>query len=183
MVRTRGALALAAPLALAIAACSPTATPTPLLWACPPLPNTISSGDLTGTWLAEYGAATDSLALASDGTFVQSYLRHTDGYSFIAEGQWWLESRDSTGHYLHLEGMRRCDDTDELCSEPTGGSGTRAWLDFCEGRFLYSPDEVILLVTGEVEIQGIPPSAAGILLRHLAVNSGSGSFPFSRVEQ
>ena len=182
MLRRRVAIVLAASIALSIAACSSGPTSTPVLWACPPLPDTISSADIAGTWLAEYGAATDSLTIAPDGTFVQSYFRHTDGYFFLSAGRWWLESRESTGHYLHLEGMRRCDDTDELCSEPTGGSGPRPWLDYCEGRFLYSPDEVILLVTGEVEAQGIPPSAAGVWLRHLAVNSSSGSYHFTRVE-
>jgi hypothetical protein len=183
MFRGRVVLASAGFLALTMAACSSTATSTPVLWACPPLPHTISNVDLVGTWLAEYGAATDRLTISSDGTFVQSYLRHTDGYSFITEGRWWLESRDTSGHYLHLEGMRRCDDTDELCTQLAGGSGPRPWFDYCEGRFLSSLDEVILLVTGEVEVQGVLPSAAGIWLRHLALDSSSGSFHFTRVDK
>jgi hypothetical protein len=163
--------------------CSSRAEPTAAEWSCPPLPHEISNTDLVGTWIAEYGAATDSVTIAPDGTFLQSYIRQSDGYSFISAGRWRLESRESTGHYLHLEGMRRCDDTDELCSDPEGGSGPRPWFDFCEGRYLTLPEEVVLLVTGEPQIQGLNPSSAGIWLRHLALDSSSGSFHFTRLDE
>jgi hypothetical protein len=163
--------------------CSPRAEPTQSEWSCPPLPHEISNADLVGTWTAEYGAATDSVTIALDGTFLQSYIRHSDGYSFTSEGRWRLETRESTGHYLHLEGMRRCDDTDELCSDPAGGSGLRPWFDSCEGRYLTLPEEVVLLVTGEAQIQDLNPSPAGIWLRHLALDSSSGSFHFTRLDE
>jgi hypothetical protein len=168
---------------LLMAACSSKAVPTILASNCPPLPHEISNADLVGTWAAEYGAATDTIAIAPDGTFRQSYFRHSDSYTFTSDGRWRLEARDSSGHYLHLEGMRRCDDTDELCAQPGGGSGSHPWFDFCEGRYLTLPHEVVLLVTGEGQIQGVSPSPAGIWLRHLALDSSSGSFHFTRLEE
>jgi hypothetical protein len=165
-----------------LAACSQAAVSTPAGWACPYPPHEVSRGDLVGTWAAEYGAATDVLAISSDGTFLQTYTRQSDGYAFTSQGQWNLEDRESGGYYLHLRGMRRCDDTDELCADPEGGSGDHPWFDFCEGRFLVVPDEVVLLVTGEVHSQGLTPSPGGIWLRHLALDSSSGSFYFTRGE-
>lgn len=78
--------------------------------------------------------------------------------------------------------MRRCDDTDELCPNPLGGSGDRYWFDFCSGEFVQMLDEVFLLVSGAQKVEGITPPPNGIVLRHMAVDSSSGSYYFALVE-
>ena len=165
-------------IALGLVGCAPES---PQACLVPPRP--IEQPDLVGRWSASYGGSTDELTLRADGTYVQSYLRGSDGYSFRSEGKRWFLEQSATGiGYVHLEGMRRCDDTDELCMRESGGSGDGYWLDYCAGRFLQAPDEVILLVVGETPSQGGAPSPRGIILRHLSLDSSSGSFYFTFAE-
>ena len=71
---------------------------------CPALPLDFERSDLVGAWVAEYGAALDTLILREDGKYQQVYERYTDGFNFtIGWNEWWLESGDSGILYLHLE--------------------------------------------------------------------------------
>ncbi len=143
------------------------------VWRCPPLPATFQESDLIGTWQAEYGAATDTLILREDGTYKQVYTRHTGGPSFESSwNRWWLERRASGGLYLHLEGMRRCDFTNELCYQEGGGGGDVTYWDFCESRSVRMPGEVVIMVTGVPERGGYAPR--GIWLWHMALEPGGG---------
>ena len=152
-------------------------------WACPALPSGFDESWLIGRWQAEYGAAVDIIELSDDHTYKQRYERTAHGLQFQnGPNSWTLEAGPGGGFYLHLSRMRRCDDTDELCANPTGGSGERYWFDFCGGRFVQMPDEVILLVSGAPEVEGITPPPDGIVLRHMAINSSSGSYHFVRVQ-
>lgn len=147
-------------------------------WACARVPQEFSSSDLIGVWTSRYGAATDRLVLQKDGTYSQTYVQESDGYSFENSGnEWRLESRASGGHYLHLGAMRRCDNTGELCSLPSGGGGEFWYWDFCEDRLVRMPGEVILLVTGARP--GEEPAPRGVILWHMAADPDSGSFSFS----
>jgi len=154
----------------------------PQAWNCPPLPETFQESDLIGTWQAKYGAATDTLILKGDGTYKQTYVRHSDGYSFESlPKRWWLERRKSGGLYLHLEGMRRCDETDELCRKWDGGGDDFSYWDFCEDRYVRMPNEVVIMVTGVP--QGEKPAPRGIWLWHMTSSPASGSFHFTLQEQ
>jgi hypothetical protein len=149
---------------------------------CPPLPDEFQESDLYGTWSAEYGAATDVIEIREDGTYRQMYIRHSDGYEFENSGnQWWLESRDSGGLYLHLEGMRRCDSSDQTCYDLSGGGGGRAYWDFCEDRLVTMPDEVIVMVTGVAD--GHPSAPRGIWLWHMAASRETSAYHFVLQEQ
>ncbi len=152
-------------------------------WNCPALPSDFDRSWLIGKWEARYGAAIDAITLVPDGTYQQRYARTSDGYQFEnGPHDWSLEERPGGGFYLHLSEMRRCDDTDELCATNTGGSGERHWYDFCGRQFVSMPEEVILLVTGAQDIEGIASPPLGVMLRHMAIDSTSGSFSFIRSE-
>jgi len=156
--------------------------PQPGEWRCPPLPETFQISDLNGMWRAEYGAATDTLILREDRTYKQVYVRHSDGYSFESSwNRWWLERRPSGGLYLHLEGMRRCDQIDELCYQEGGGGGDWLYWDFCEDRRVEMNGEVVLMVTGVP--QDHEPAPRGIWLWHMAPSIDSGSFHFVLQEE
>ena len=162
-------------------ALSQSAEEAPAQTRCAPLPGNFTVSDLLGSWQARYGAATDNLAIHEDGLYDQSYVRDTDGYSFQNEAKSWSYVLDPAGQaYLHLEGMRRCDNTDELCEDSAGGGGDFHYWDFCLDRFVAMPDEVILMITGLPE--GMPPDSAGIVLWHMAPSADAGSFRFVKVD-
>jgi hypothetical protein len=149
---------------------------------CPPLPEEFRESDLYGMWSAEYGAATDVIEIREDGTYRQMYTRHSDGYAFENSwNQWWLESRVSSGLYLHLEGMRRCDSSDETCYDLSGGGGDWAYWDFCEDRLVTMPNEVTVMVTGVPD--GHPSAPRGIWLWHMAFSRESGAYHFVLQEE
>lgn len=148
-------------------------------WRCPPLPETFQESDLIGVWQTEYvpGLDTDTLVLKEDGTYAQWFVCEKcepEGYSVESSGRWWLEYRASGGLYLHLEGMHRCDVADEICRRESGGGGDGSYWDFCEGRTLEMPDEVILVVTGVPERGTRIPASRGIWLWHMAFEPGGG---------
>lgn len=146
-------------------------------WRCPELPVGFQISDLTGTWVAEYGAAIDTIEIRSDGQFRQTYKRFTDDYQFSNSwNNWWLEQRDSGGLYLHLEGMRRCDNIDALCYLDEGGGGQYRYWDFCENRKIRMPNSVILMVTGVSEKTG--SNSNDIRMWHMSPSRESGSYFF-----
>ncbi len=86
-------------------------------WNCPPLPQTFKESDLVGTWQSRHGSwATDTIILRQDGTYKQVYYSRPNDYYYESTwNEWWLEHRASGGLYLHLDDMRYCLSTDELC--------------------------------------------------------------------
>jgi len=179
----RASLGLIA-LPLLVAACASSLyrpRPTPSESACPSLPEGFEATDLVGTWEAEYGAATDTLILIEDGTYEQIYIRHSDGYSFTAtDKRWSYETAPRGQSYLHLDGMRRCENTDELCANEAGGGGEFHYWDFCLDRLVTMPDEVILMVTGFWDSESSYPE--GVRLWHMAADPDSGSYWFVRTK-
>jgi len=156
--------------------------PGPIAWACPQLPEAFQETDLVGAWQASYGAAKDTLLVMADGTYKQLYTRDSDGYAFESSwNRWWLERRASGGLYMHFGGMRRCDETDELCSRIEGGGGDLSWWDFCEDRLVMMPNEVILMITGAPEGEETAPK--GIWLWHMSADPDSGSYHFELKEE
>lgn len=148
-------------------------------WNCRPLPDAFQESDLLGTWQAKYGVGIDTLVLKENGTFTQIYTCHPceSDISFENSGnQWWLENRESGGIYLHLEGMQRCNFTDELCFQEGGGGGNRFYWDYCEDRGVKMPDEVVLMVIGTSEDEKDIPR--GIKLAHMPPSPDSTPFYF-----
>src|SRR5205814_5402435 len=114
----------------------------------------------------------DTISLRSDHTFTQTYDDRVTHDHLQSEGQgWWLESRDNGRTYLHLPGMRKCDDLN-VCRQG-GGGGNRFWYDFCEQRIIRMPGEVILLVLGVPPDRIQPPRS--IELYHLLVDGDTSS--------
>jgi len=151
------------------------------VWRCPPLPETFQESDLIGTWQGEYGASTDTLIIR-ERVYKQIYIRHTDSYRYESPwNRWWLERQPSGGLYLHLEGMHRCDQIDELCYQEGGGGGDWAYWDFCADRRVEMPGEVVLMVTGVPE--GNSSAPRGIWLWHMAPSRESGAFHFTLREE
>ena len=144
-------------------------------WRCSPLPETFQESDLVGTWQARYfpRAVTDTLTLREDGTYQQVYQDDLANYYYTSPwNRWYAEHRPSGGLYLHLEGMRYCLGTNEVCRRQGGGGGSHPYYDFCEDRSIRNMgNEVILAVTGRFE--GIPWAESpprGILLQHMRFN-------------
>jgi hypothetical protein len=156
-------------------------------WRCTPLPESFTEADLVGTWLntGEAGTATDELILRADGTYKQMYQK-SKGYRYESSWQrWWVEHKPGGGIYLHLEGMRYCHLTDEVCAMPEGGGGDWWFHDVCEGRLLEMRDEVILAVVGtkgtrHPSIIGAP---RGIALMHMLPSSDTTSSFFVLKEE
>jgi hypothetical protein len=152
-----------------------------------PLLETFQESDLIGMWQTQYGAgaSTDTLTIREDGTYKQVYACDVcyegEGRFFEKTGQWWLEERSNGGLYLHLEGMRRCDNTDEVCEWESGGGGDYPYWNYCEGRVEHMPGEVILMVTGMPP--GLGPAPRGVLLRHMATSRESAVASFALQEE
>jgi len=155
------------------------------VWRCLALPENFQESDLIGIWQTEYvpGSDTDTLVLREDGTYTQRFVCEKcepEGYSVESSGRWWLEHRASGGLYLHLEGMHRCDVTDEICRQEGGGGGDGGYWDFCEDRTIKMVDEVVLMITGvsEWEIEQFGYPLRGIWLRHMkpALDMGGSHF-------
>jgi len=150
-------------------------------WHCRSLPDAFQESDLIGTWQAEYGVGTDAdiIVLRQNGTYDQIYTCYVCEPSISFENlgnQWWLEHRASGGIYLHLEGMRRCNFTDELCLQEGGGGGNRFYWDYCEDRGVKMPGEVVLMVIGTAEDEKDIP--LGIKLAHMPPSPDSTPFYF-----
>ncbi len=120
-------------------------------WRCTPLPDNFTTADLIGTW-RKWGIATtdtDQLTLREDGTYQQILDKPDLGYYESSWNEWWIEQRPDGGTYLHLDGMRLCEYSDEICGLEEGGGGSQRYYDFCENRYLRMNEEVILSVIGE----------------------------------
>lgn len=111
-------------------------------------PQPFKDSDVVGTWVAQTVTFTDTIILREDYTYTQMYSNRATGDKFEIQAQkWWIEYRGIGRPYLHLEGMHKCDDLNQ-CRQQGGGGGNRLWYDFCEGRVIKMPDEVILIVLG-----------------------------------
>jgi hypothetical protein len=144
---------------------------------CPTIPMDFDRSELNGTWIAQYGASRDTLRIQSDGNYQQIYYRYTDGFSFTSDWKkWWLENGIDGTIYLHLENMRRCDISDELCQKTEGGGGDYPYWDFCSKRTVKMVDDIVLIVTGISEGNATAPK--GIWLWHMPTDPDSGSYHF-----
>lgn len=144
---------------------------------CPTPPKVLDKEDLVGTWIADYANGnTDKVILKEDGTYKQIFSSTVSTLSFESNWQkWWIEERDSGYLYLHLEGMKRCDDLESICKYPNGGLNPdydRA-LDYCENTSIAMKNEVILIVTGTQ--YNVPK---GIVLRHARLSGSDWSYIF-----
>jgi hypothetical protein len=150
----------------------PEATKTP---ACRPLPESFTESDLIGTWVANYGGRPikDMLVIREDYTYKQIFTDIPPDQTSRDEWQdrsfesdwkrWWIEYRPSGYIRLHMEGMRKCDNTDEMCARSGGGVSPDYLLtaDVCEDEIITMPDEVVLTVAGYPV-----PVPRGIVLRN-----------------
>ena len=147
-------------------------------WRCSPLPETFQESDLIGTWQSRYypGVVTDTLILREDGTYQQIYDNDRTGDHYTSSwNRWYVEYRSSGGLYLHLEGMRYCLGTNEVCRRQGGGGGSHPYYDPCEGRSIRNMgSEVILTVRGSEgsRLPGTESAPRGILLWHMRFSSG-----------
>ncbi|MFZ2097121.1 MAG: hypothetical protein WAV05_10830 [Anaerolineales bacterium] len=154
----------------------PTRTPTAN---CPPLPENFKEADLFGTWVAEYWVdATDSLVLRDDGKYKQIYDDPTGNFHYESDWQtWWVEYREVGYLWLHMNGMRRCDDLPEVCEKVEGGTERRT-IDSCEYIDVREQDEVILVVTG-VDFE----TPRSIVLRQTRLAGNEWSYSFKLLEE
>jgi hypothetical protein len=140
---------------------------------CGPLPEDFQESNLVGTWqVTQEGAVSfDIIVLQEEGTYRQTYQKSKGDRYESPWNRWWVEHRPSGGVYVHLEGMRYCHITDEVCAMPEGGGGDRLFWDFCEDRVLEMKGEVILAVAEASEphpLYGAAPR--GIILLHMRPN-------------
>jgi hypothetical protein len=142
---------------------------------CSSIPETFQESDLYGTWQSRYypGVVTDTLVLREGGTYQQIYDNERTGDHYTSLwNRWYMEYRASGGLYLHLEGMRYCLGTSEVCRREGGGGGNHPYYDFCEDRTVRDMgNEVVLAVTGKEEgFPGADSPPRGILLWHMKFN-------------
>jgi len=149
---------------------------------CAPLPEGFGAEDLVGRWEAKYfpGVVTDTLVLRGDGRYRQVYENRWEGY--VYEGAWkrWYVEREEGGRlYVHLEGMRYCVGTWEVCKREDGGGGEWHYYDPCSGGFITMGGEVVLVAVGSEEV-GVEDVAGGVLLMHMrsSVEGGDAVFIF-----
>jgi hypothetical protein len=152
-------------------------------WRCSPVPDAFQESDLVGTWQAWYfpRAVTDTLTLREDGAYRQVYEDDLANYYYTSPwNRWYVEHRSTGTLYLHLEGMRYCLGTDEICRRDGGGGGTHPYHDPCESITIRNMgNEVILVVQGSEGFRypGIESVPQGILLWHMKFNpEGTDSF-------
>jgi len=155
----------------------PTRTPTAN---CPPLPENFKEADLIGTWVAEYTFDTDTLILREDGKYKQIYDNPKTGFHYESDWQtWWIEYREVGYLWLHLDGMRRCDDLPDVCKQEGGGTGRRT-IDSCEYVDVPQRGEVVLVVTGASEKEHPP---RGIWLRQTRLAGSEWYYSFRLQEE
>jgi hypothetical protein len=157
----------------------PEATKTP---ACRPLPENFQEEDLIGTWVAEYngGVAIDRLVIKEDGTYKQIFMDTlTPSRNFESDwSKWWLEQRPSGYIRLHMDGMRKCDNLEEICERPSGGMSLSDWaIDPCEGELISMPDKTVLIVSGYHL-----PRPGEIVLRQTRVGGSEWTYSFTLQE-
>ncbi len=144
---------------------------------CPALPKSFTEEDLIGTWLADYANGNiDTIVIREDGTYKQIFSSTVANLSFESDWQnWWIEQRESGYIRLHLEGMRRCDDLESICQNPSGGLDPSLFraIDYCEDTGITMEHEVTLIVTGTQ--YNVPK---GILLRHAKISGSDWSYFF-----
>lgn len=118
---------------------------------CTPVPDAFSEKDLVGTWFAGYVSnpiRNDTLIISDDGTYRQ--IIHIESPPFDYESEWlpwWLEYQENGVPYLHLEGMRLCAYWPYITCEQIGG-GDEYWYDFCQEKWVQTPNEGIIMVLG-----------------------------------
>jgi hypothetical protein len=120
--------------------------------ACPVPPKALGEEDLIGTWVADYANGNiDKIIIKDDGTYKQIFSSTASDLSFESSWQkWWIEQKDHGYLYLHLEGMKRCDDLETICKYPNGGLNPdhdRA-IDYCDNLSITMENQIILIVTG-----------------------------------
>jgi len=149
--------------------------------ACQPLPESYQEDDLIGTWVAEYGGGTvtDTLIIRDDGMYKQIFTAGIPGLDFESDWKkWWLERRPSGYIRLHMEGMHKCDDLEEICERPNGGMSSDDWaIDPCEGELISMPDKVVLIVSGYHL-----PRPREIVLRQTRVGGSDWTYSFALQE-
>lgn len=135
-----------------------------------------------GTWQIARGADVDTgiIILRENGTYKQIYQKLSGDRYESPWNRWRVEHRPSGRLYLHLEGMRYCILTSEVCEFPEGGGRDRLFYDACEGRDLKMRGEVILAVVGT---EGSPhpvlkAAPRGIALMHMMYALDTGSIFF-----
>lgn len=144
---------------------------------CPALPESFTEDALIGTWSADYANGNiDTIIIREDGTYKQIFSSTVPSLSFESSWKkWWIEQRDSGYLRLHLEGMRRCDDLESICQNPSGGLNPDLdrTIDYCENVNITMENQVILVVTGTQ--YNVPK---GIVLRHARLSGSNWSYVF-----
>jgi hypothetical protein len=59
----------------------------------------ITKSDMPGTYIADFGFATDTLMVKPDRHFVQTIKVKADGKVATANGTWWFDQEDGTIHF------------------------------------------------------------------------------------
>ena len=119
---------------------------------CPALPSTFKESDLIGTWAASYSLHDKDILIIKDGgVYKQIYNSPDAGIHYESNWQEWrIEYRESGYIRLHLKGMRRAGEVDSIFNREGGGIDPKLiWaIDYCEGKEVTMPDEIVLIVTG-----------------------------------
>jgi hypothetical protein len=153
-------------------------------WRCGSLPETFQESNLIGIWQVarKIGVSSERIILREDGTYKQVYEKPNGSRYESPWNAWWIEHRPSGGIYVHLEGMRYCNSTDEECARPEGGGGEWLFYDFCEDRVLRMREEVILAVARDEPHSLLGTASRGIILMHMKPDPDRGNNWFTLEE-
>jgi hypothetical protein len=140
-------------------------------WRCPLPSGGFEESSLVGTWHLDdpVSPRRETIALKADGTYQQRLEQAGEVLYESAWNRWSVERRPSGGLYLHLEAMRYCELTGQICERPQGGTGNILLYDICEDRPLTMEDEVLLAIVGtqDERIQELLDAPRGIMLLHM----------------
>lgn len=145
----------------------------------PPVPNGFEQSDLIGTWRATYGGpdTIDTIKLKSDGTYQQVFQSPASDYYYEGSwNRWYLENTADGRPKLHLEGMKYCIFTIDMC-KATGHGEALYYYDFIDDAGVELTNELILRVVGDEN------SPRGLLLLQMPVDPDEGAERFVFIDE
>jgi len=149
---------------------------------CLELPESFSTDDLIGTWIASYSLNdTDTIIINADGTYKQIYDDPDSSLFYESDwANWTIEFRESGYARLHLKGMRRAGEVASVFERVGGGVDPELYtsIDYCENEVVEMPEEIILIVTGASE-----DNTHGIALRQVRLAGSDWTWSFQYLDE
>jgi len=138
---------------------------------CTKPPESFTSADLIGTWMAKRGNNTDTLIIGADNRYRQ--IIHIDSPLMDLQTEWFnwhVETNENRLPYLYLDKLHLCVYAPDQFDCSSEGGGDRPWYDYCNQTTASMSDQGTLIVTGVPAEFKQPPGGIVLTLYGLLVD-------------